>query len=89
MEICVGCGAEAQVHPIVGIAKESETKNWFRKNKPERMVALPVCKACWTNPENRTNPIKAHFFPRESSTLALQMAELMLIKSQRGEDLIL
>jgi hypothetical protein len=53
MEICSGCGAAAEQHPIFGVTRDRETG---------RMAEFPVCAECWINPEHRTAPLKMHFF---------------------------
>lgn len=64
MEICVGCGAEAQLHPWVGVGK-TEDGDW---------AAWPLCTACHQEPGHRTRPLKMHFFDRGSAKLALLAA---------------
>jgi hypothetical protein len=62
---CGGCGAVAKPHPFVGIARNDTDDGW----KP-----IPVCRACWLDPQHRKVRIKAHFFPIAQKARALRMA---------------
>lgn len=81
MEICIGCGAEAETHPIVGIQKEG-LKNQFGAKPIEvrnEHQVMPVCNGCWQNPEHRKTDehrLKAAFFLRQNAKLAVRLANL-------------
>lgn len=66
MEVCKGCGVEAEQHPMVGVGKadeSSEFTNW------------PVCDRCWKDPKHRTlSPLKVHFFERKMARIATALA---------------
>lgn len=66
MELCSGCGATAEAHPIVGVTRDEET---------EKMAAFPVCYQCWVDPGHRQRPLKMHFFDRSQAEVAVDAAE--------------
>ena len=66
MEMCSGCGAMAESHPIVGVTRDVET---------DLMTAFPVCLDCWQDPVHRQQPLKMHFFPKEQAPIAVKAAE--------------
>jgi len=65
VELCSGCGAVAPQHPMVGVARDTETGEW---------AAFPVCLPCWSTPAHRTALLKMHFFERADAPLAVQSA---------------
>lgn len=66
-EVCAGCGAKAEAHPIIGISGPGahDTPGYSDH---------PVCAACHQNPEHRTTPLKMHFFERAAREQALARA---------------
>jgi len=66
MEVCSGCGATADQHPYVGVAKDVETGHF---------APFPVCFLCFRDPEHRTAPLKMHFFEARHAAQAVQAAE--------------
>jgi hypothetical protein len=81
MESCIGCGAQAEKHPVVGIGRADLAAN------VGELVEHPVCKQCHENPAHRTTPLKVAYHPRANSSLALATARILDEKSKRGEDL--
>lgn len=74
MERCYGCGAEAEKHPIVGVAHaqdvEAGTDVLKNPNDASNFVGVHVCKDCHVNPEHRTaHALKCHFFERGEKAL--------------------
>lgn len=65
-EICSGCGAADDEHPIVGVTRDEEDG---------KMAAFPVCKECHVNPAHRKTVLKMHFFPRAQAPIAVDAAE--------------
>jgi len=65
VEICSGCGAAAERHPIAGITRDEDG----------RMAAFPVCHACWVDPAHRQVTLKMHFFDRQQGAVAADAAE--------------
>lgn len=65
MEVCTGCGAVAQAHPMVGVCRDAESG---------RMASFPVCERCWRDPTHRMAPLKMHFFPRFLAEVAVAAA---------------
>lgn len=63
LEICVGCDAEAEQHPIAGIRRG---KTSFEQ--------VPVCAKCWQDPAHRKRNLKMHFFARGQAEEALAKA---------------
>lgn len=64
--LCSGCGAVAESHPYVGVARDQETA---------RMTAYPMCEACWRDPSHRLARLKMHFFERGQTDQAVDAAE--------------
>ena len=64
--MCSGCGAVAESHPFVGVARDAETN---------LMTAYPVCYQCWSNPAHRQHPLKMHFFEASQAPQAVKAAE--------------
>jgi hypothetical protein len=69
MEICYGCGAKAEQHPILGVMNKADVKRGATiiPNPAEAspFVGVPVCKLCHEDPEHRTvHALKCHFFSR-------------------------
>jgi hypothetical protein len=63
MEACVGCGAEAEKHPIAAVVRDEP--QW---------KSVPVCDPCWRDPAHRKAPIKGHFFLRTDAGVAVRLA---------------
>lgn len=76
-EACTGCGAVADKHPIVGIAR-SET---------EGFEAHPVCEECWRDPAHREQPLVMHFHHRHNAEQAIRGAEEAYRQSEAGDDI--
>lgn len=81
MQICIGCGAKAAKHPMVGVGR----KNLEAGSGP--MVDHPVCKDCHEKPEHRKSALKVTFFSAAQSPLAVAAARVMDEKSKAGQDL--
>ena len=64
--MCSGCGAVAESHPYVGVARDEETG---------LMTAYPICHLCWADPSHRQRPMKMHFFDAHQAPEAVQAAE--------------
>jgi hypothetical protein len=64
--LCSGCGAVAELHPYVGVARDAETG---------LMTAYPICYACWSDPSHRQVPLKMHFFDQREAQTAVVAAE--------------
>lgn len=81
MEICAGCGAQADQFPMVGIGRQ----DLAAETGP--LVEHPVCDACWRDPAHRTTPLKVHFHTRANASVAVATARILEEKSKRGEDI--
>lgn len=75
LEPCSGCGAMAENHPIVGVARDQETG---------LMTAYPVCYQCWVDPAHRQHVLKMHFFDQRSTAEALDAAERNIMVEGNG-----
>lgn len=64
--MCSGCGAVADLHPYVGVARDEESG---------LMTAYPICYQCWSNPAHRQRPLKMHFFQTNQASEAVIAAE--------------
>lgn len=78
-EICYGCGSlssAANPHPVVGVLNRTDLDDGWTvldNDSPgedgETYVGVPVCDACWRNPEHRSaHPLKVHFFERKGNS---------------------
>lgn len=79
-EACHGCGIVVRgLHPVVGVMKDEAT---------DRMIDVPVCEACWKDPEHRTkNALKAHFYMKADAATGLAASQRMLELSKLGKHL--
>lgn len=94
-ERCVGCRAEADEHPIVGIGQSTDAlKDYQLPNKvwqgwrwvataqsTRGFVAYPVCKNCWSNPAHRQRILKLSFFDRKQLPEALVAAGSNVVRA--------
>ena len=64
--MCSGCGAVAEGHPFVGVARDAETN---------LMTAYPICYLCWSDPSHRQRTLKMHFFEATQAPEAVKAAE--------------
>ena len=64
--MCSGCGAVAESHPYVGVARDAET---------DLMTSYPICYQCWVDPSHRQVTLKMHFFQAHNADIAVQAAE--------------
>lgn len=74
MEKCLGCGAEADAHPIVGVGR-AEDHGMKTPDGMSGLLPFNVCKACWVDPAHRSRPLKVHFFERSAHDLAAAVAK--------------
>lgn len=67
MDTCCGCGQTLTTPSkmVAVMADPAESGNFVHR---------PICEACFVNPSNRTQPVKAHFFPRARAESAVRAA---------------
>ena len=77
-ERCVGCGIEADEHPIVGIGQANDDIKDFvisGDTPTERgFVAYGVCMKCHVDPTHRRRQLKMAFFTHDQLATALDRA---------------
>lgn len=81
MEKCVGCSAEAEMHPIAGVGRE------HLDTGEGELIAHPVCAECWKNPAHRQRALKLHFFERNQAPAAVAAAILSEEMAAGGGDI--
>jgi hypothetical protein len=83
MQTCIGCGAQAERHPFIGVGRQRlETGDG-------PMVDHPVCNACYLDPAHRSSPLKLTYFHVDASSQAVAAARVLDAKSRAGADLSL
>ena len=77
-EVCAGCDAVAQTHPVIGVMHREDVANpdsivIETQDNPD-FVGVAVCYACHVDPAHRTHPLKCHFHLRATGRVGVIMA---------------
>lgn len=75
-ERCVGCGVDAEGHPIAAVMAAEDAEGFLPLNTSNdgKFVAVPVCQPCHVDPAHRRLPIKGTFFTRADAANAVALA---------------